>query len=86
MMDATAAVDSIFAKVWVFGQLVLFSMLGSKTDTSILPKVFEAIPVRLTFCNSPWRDSHHRSSDWLDIYRCVALWVFLASLSPPCCS
>lgn len=38
-------VEGILGGVWVFGQLILFSMLGSRTSTSILPSLPSIIPV-----------------------------------------
>jgi len=45
-------VEGVMGGVWVFGQLVLFSMLGSRTTTSIFPKLPSVLPfiaVGLTF-------------------------------------
>jgi len=38
-------VEAILGGVWVFGQLILFSMLGSRTTTTILPKLHSVLPV-----------------------------------------
>uniref|UniRef100_A0A6T1MLI7 Cation/H+ exchanger domain-containing protein n=1 Tax=Alexandrium monilatum TaxID=311494 RepID=A0A6T1MLI7_9DINO len=38
-------VESIMGGVWVFGQLILFSMIGSGTSLTIVPKIREVLPV-----------------------------------------
>jgi hypothetical protein len=38
-------VEQIMGGLWVFGQLVLFSMLGSRTTPSILPQIVHVLPV-----------------------------------------
>mmetsp|Transcript_61003 Transcript_61003/g.196518 ORF Transcript_61003/g.196518 Transcript_61003/m.196518 type:complete len:495 (+) Transcript_61003:905-2389(+) len=38
-------VEGIMGGVWVFGQLVLFSMLGSRTTPSIFPELINVLPV-----------------------------------------
>jgi len=38
-------VEGILGGVWIFGQLILFSMLGSKTDPTILPRVGQVLPI-----------------------------------------
>lgn len=38
-------VDAVMGGVWVFGQLVLFSMLGSRTSPGIFPQIMHVLPV-----------------------------------------
>eukprot|EP00931_Biecheleriopsis_adriatica_P048761 TRINITY_DN28172_c0_g1_i3.p1 TRINITY_DN28172_c0_g1~~TRINITY_DN28172_c0_g1_i3.p1 ORF type:complete len:585 (-),score=121.45 TRINITY_DN28172_c0_g1_i3:172-1926(-) len=38
-------VENTVGQVWVFGQLVLFSMLGSKTTPGILPHLGQVLPI-----------------------------------------
>ncbi|CAE8636437.1 unnamed protein product [Polarella glacialis] len=38
-------VEHILGGVWVFGQLVLFTMLGSKTSTAIFPELSRLLPI-----------------------------------------
>jgi len=38
-------VEKTMAGVWVFGQLILFSMLGSRTEIGIFAKVFSIMPL-----------------------------------------
>lgn len=40
-------VEQIMGGLWVFGQLVLFSMLGSRTTPSILPQIVHVLPVMI---------------------------------------
>ncbi|CAL1172024.1 unnamed protein product [Cladocopium goreaui] len=40
-------VMAIVGGVWIFGQLVLFSMLGSKTDVTVFQQVFAVLPIML---------------------------------------
>lgn len=40
-------IENIMGQLWIFGQLVLFSMLGSKTTPGILPQVGQVLPVML---------------------------------------
>lgn len=50
--DVLHGVEGILGGVWIFGQLMLFSMLGSRTTTSIfpqLPRVLPIMAVGLTF-------------------------------------
>lgn len=39
------SVEMTMGGVWVFGQLVLFSMLGSRTDLSLFRQVVEVLPI-----------------------------------------
>uniref|UniRef100_A0A7S4R9H3 Cation/H+ exchanger domain-containing protein n=1 Tax=Alexandrium monilatum TaxID=311494 RepID=A0A7S4R9H3_9DINO len=38
-------VDAVMGGVWVFGQLVLFSMLGSRTSPGIFPQLLHVLPI-----------------------------------------
>lgn len=38
-------VDTVMGGVWVFGQLILFSMLGSRTSLGIFPQLLHVLPV-----------------------------------------
>lgn len=38
-------VEQIMGGVWIFGQLILFSMLGSRTSTSIFPDLVRVFPI-----------------------------------------
>lgn len=40
-------VMAVVGGVWIFGQLVLFSMLGSKTDVTVFQQVFAVLPIML---------------------------------------
>jgi hypothetical protein len=40
-------VEQIMGGLWVFGQLVLFSMLGSRTTPQILPQIVHVLPVMI---------------------------------------
>jgi len=40
-------VMSVVGGVWIFGQLVLFSMLGSKTDVSVFQQIFAVLPIMI---------------------------------------
>eukprot|EP00930_Biecheleria_cincta_P097526 TRINITY_DN89226_c0_g1_i1.p1 TRINITY_DN89226_c0_g1~~TRINITY_DN89226_c0_g1_i1.p1 ORF type:complete len:815 (-),score=125.67 TRINITY_DN89226_c0_g1_i1:191-2605(-) len=40
-------IENIMGQLWIFGQLVLFSMLGSKTTPGILPQVGHILPIML---------------------------------------
>ncbi|CAJ1342104.1 unnamed protein product [Effrenium voratum] len=43
--DLLLEVEVIMGGVWVFGQLVLFSMLGSKTSASVFPNLVTVLPI-----------------------------------------
>jgi len=43
--DEVHKMEPIIAGVWVFGQLILFSMLGSKTDTSVFTYLPRVLPL-----------------------------------------
>lgn len=38
-------IENIMGQLWIFGQLVLFSMLGSKTTPGILPEIGHILPI-----------------------------------------
>jgi len=38
-------VEGVLGGVWIFGQLVLFSMLGSRTSLSVFPKIVDVLPI-----------------------------------------
>lgn len=40
-------VEGILGGVWVFGQLILFSMLGSRTTPAIMTQLYRVLPVML---------------------------------------
>eukprot|EP00928_Gymnodinium_smaydae_P038857 TRINITY_DN26695_c0_g1_i1.p1 TRINITY_DN26695_c0_g1~~TRINITY_DN26695_c0_g1_i1.p1 ORF type:complete len:577 (-),score=63.39 TRINITY_DN26695_c0_g1_i1:40-1770(-) len=39
------SVEQVLGGTWVFGQIVLFSMLGSRTSTDLLPRVVHVLPI-----------------------------------------
>lgn len=41
------SIIQIVSGVWVFGQIILFSMLGSKTDISVFTHIFEVFPLMI---------------------------------------
>lgn len=38
-------IERIMGGVWIFGQLILFSMIGSRTTTDIFPKLSQVLPL-----------------------------------------
>lgn len=40
-------IEGIMGGVWIFGQLILFSMIGSRTTVDIFPKLGQVLPVLL---------------------------------------
>jgi len=45
--ETVEGVMSVVGGVWIFGQLVLFSMLGSKTDVSVFQQIFAVLPIMI---------------------------------------
>ena len=43
--DVLNSVLTIVAGVWIFGQLVLFSMLGSRIDVTVFQQIFKTLPL-----------------------------------------
>jgi len=43
--DLLHQVEHLLGELWVFGGILLFSMLGSKTSTDILPQVVRVLPI-----------------------------------------
>lgn len=43
--EALHSVEEVLGGVWVFGQVVLFSMLGSRTKPEIFPKITSVLPI-----------------------------------------
>eukprot|EP00930_Biecheleria_cincta_P099293 TRINITY_DN90928_c0_g1_i1.p1 TRINITY_DN90928_c0_g1~~TRINITY_DN90928_c0_g1_i1.p1 ORF type:complete len:638 (-),score=84.00 TRINITY_DN90928_c0_g1_i1:214-2127(-) len=84
-------IESTMGGVWVFGQLVLFSMLGSKTDVAVLALLSRVLPMLVVglFCRflgvllatyGTMNFRHSRSEQNRSIALAEAAFIFLSSL------